>query len=539
MTPFLSFFAALALLPAPLHGRAAPRRPDPGEGSPPAPTVYALNAQASGVLEKVNNIANLTVVSRDAQVLKAEYQAGFIQGHLQQGSLASTRDNAYAGMVPSADFLAAENLLLNRNFTYFIQYLRTTRDAQAAQGLTRLLFRMLGIYHGATLSRPANLDFTGAWLPDAHAFTSAELRTGFGLAPLTFMDIYFINASTDLADIMNGCTSIFPRGTGGFPPNLRCTAFLKRIDHDLILAHTTWSSFLAESLVMTVFVNGDGVTLNALGPGQIGSGTDFGYNNKGILFCETTNGRSTCQAKVEGLFLFLRAALAEEGAGSLEAFIRDLTLENTGTYLNAFMLADARTLDTALVDMSEKNFVLFRSSGGPYAVSTLPGGQSTLFDPQMVTPDYLLGYNYAPSMLVRNDLQASNSTPDRPIQLQALVPAVVDLASAMAAITYIDPTVADSIFGRFDLPTAGNPTPSPFGSIDAKAATAGMARAFMALSGELQWDAPSQGFWMRYGTPHVNGLPFVWSRSPWAAWNHPDVPDVVDGVFTLMNLHLR
>ena len=47
------------------------------------PVTYALNHYASGVLEVVNNISNLTVVSRDRNTLKAEYQAGFIQGHLQ------------------------------------------------------------------------------------------------------------------------------------------------------------------------------------------------------------------------------------------------------------------------------------------------------------------------------------------------------------------------------------------------------------------------------------------------------------------------
>ena len=539
LAPMLLPAHGLAPMLLPAHGLAPMVLPAHGLAPMAPPTAYALSPQAAGVLEKVNNIVNLTVVTRDPQVLKAEYQAGFIQGHLQGDSIKAARDNTYAGTVPAAQFLASENLLLNRNFTYLIQYLRGGRAGRARQGLTRLLFRMLGIYHGATREQPASLDFSGAWLPDGQALRPEEMQTGYGTPGLTFMDVYFLNAAMDLADIMNGCTSTFPREGGWLPPNQRCTAFLKRAGDEILLAHTTWSTFLSETQAMTLYVNGDGVAMNVLGPGQIASGTDFGYNNKGILFCETTNGRATCQTKVEGLFIFLRAALAEETAGSLDEFFHDLALDNTGTYLNAFQLADARTLESALVDMSEQHFVYFHSSGGPYTVTTLPAGQATGYDEQMVTPDYLLGYNYPPSLLVRDDLQASDSTPDRPAQLQALVPGVTDLGTAMAAITYVNPAVADSIFGRFDLAATANPEPAPFGSIDAKVATASMARAFMALDGRLAWDAPSQGFWMLFGTPHVDGLPFIWSRSQWSSWQHPDVPDVLDGVFTPISLHVR
>jgi len=33
------------------------------------------------------------------------------------------------------------------------------------------------------------------------------------------------------------------------------------------------------------------------------------------------------------------------------------------------------------------------------------------------------------------------------------------------------------------------------------------------------------GFWMRYGTPTVNGAPFVWSQSSWKWQKRRDVPD--------------
>lgn len=47
------------------------------------------------MVEKINNIVNLTVVSRDENDLKAEYRAGFTQGKLQGRTIISARDNAW------------------------------------------------------------------------------------------------------------------------------------------------------------------------------------------------------------------------------------------------------------------------------------------------------------------------------------------------------------------------------------------------------------------------------------------------------------
>ena len=46
-------------------------------------------------MQTINNIANLTVVSWDANDLKAEYRAGFIQGQLQGQTILSARDNTW------------------------------------------------------------------------------------------------------------------------------------------------------------------------------------------------------------------------------------------------------------------------------------------------------------------------------------------------------------------------------------------------------------------------------------------------------------
>jgi len=44
---------------------------------------------------------------------------------------------------------------------------------------------------------------------------------------------------------------------------------------------------------------------------------------------------------------------------------------------------------------------------------------------------------------------------------------------------------------------------------------------------------------MLYGTAHVNGKPFIWSRSSWSWQKRRDVPDVLDGRFTYLKLNLR
>jgi hypothetical protein len=58
-------------------------------------TVYTLDATAGGVMETRNNVVNLSVASRDANDLKAEYRAGFVQGKLQGKTVLSARDNTW------------------------------------------------------------------------------------------------------------------------------------------------------------------------------------------------------------------------------------------------------------------------------------------------------------------------------------------------------------------------------------------------------------------------------------------------------------
>jgi len=529
-----------------------------GDGGSSNRKTCKLDANASGVIDTINNIATMTVMSRDANTLRAEYRAGFIQGKLQGKTIISARDNSWDNaylLDPSHTFpkqhgptraeLNEAADLLNANYTAFLQYLKNpATDPVTAVRLKRLLFRMLGIYHGATLDQPADLDFSGAWLPDADYLKASELVLGYETAGLTFMDVYFLNAYNDLMDTISFSPELAEGGIrpGDHPD--KCSAFLKRSGSEVILTHNTWQGFLSQSMTQTIAVNNDLLTVNASNPGLIGSATDFGFNNKGMMFNETTHRMSKGQVNPTGIWIFWRAALAEQFSASVTDFFDAISLDNTGTYLNGYMLVDAKTNETGLVEMSYRCFVYYRSTGGSYTVSSksLDGNAcSTDYDSEMVTPDYLMGINYPASLQVRSDLQSTDNRPARRRQFKQLLPGVNDVEDAKEVITYTDPANPLSIFGRWDLGYGETSYPKqiPDGSIDSKVGSTSMVRSFMGLSGILDTSSSNKGFWMLYGTPEINGAPFIWSQSSWKWQTLRDVPDRIDGRFTLMPLFLR
>jgi hypothetical protein len=418
--------------------------------------------------------------------------------------------------------------------------------------LKRLLFRMVGIYHGATQAQPQALDFSGNWLPDTGYFKQEELTLGYETPGMTFMDVYYLNAYNDLGDVIEHSKDAgkpSPSSALQTPIKVssrpeKCSAFLKRVGDDVILTHNTWQGFLAQTMTMTLAINGDLMTVNAASPGLITSGTDFGFNNKGLMFNETTHRMAYTEVKPDGLWIFWRAALAEQFSASIDDFYRYISLDNSGTYLNGYMLVDAKNNETGLVEMSHRCFVYYRSTGGAYSVTSKSlDGQpcSTDYDAEMVTADHMMGINYPASIQVRTDLQSTDNRPARRRQFTQLLPGVVDVPTAKAVISYTDPVNPLSINGRWDLGYGETAYPKiiPDGTIDAKVASTAMTRSFMKLTGTLDLRAKSDGFWMRYGTASVNDSPFVWSQSAWKWQKRRDVPDRVEGKFTLMQLHLK
>ena len=133
-----------------------------------------------------------------------------------------------------------------------------------------------------------------------------------------------------------------------------------------------------------------------------------------------------------------RLNFAEQFSGSITDFFDAISLDNTGTYLNGYMLVDAKNNETGLVEMSYRCFVYYRSTGGPYTVSSksLDGNAcSTEYDSEMVTADYLMGINYPASQQVRDDLKSTDNRPAGRRQLKQLLPGVNDVETAKTVIT--------------------------------------------------------------------------------------------------------
>jgi hypothetical protein len=159
----------------------------------------------------------------------------------------------------------------------------------------------------------------------------------------------------------------------------------------------------------------------------------------------------------------------------------------------------------------------------------------------MVTADYLMGINFPASLQVREDLQSTDNRPARRVQFKKLLPKVNNAATAKRVITYTDQNNPLSIFGRWDLGygETNYPKQIPDGAIDSKVGTSQMVLSFMELSGILDPKSRATGFWMLYGTPYIQGKPFIWSESLWSLQKLRDVPDRLDGHFTLMPIFLR
>ena len=511
-------------------------------------TRYQINNDAQGVIEKIGNLYNATVVSNDPNVYKAEYQAGFIQSKLQKNQLLATRDNTWDNayltdpshsypkqLPPSQDELNMTQQTLAQNWNYTLDYMQKADPPKLRAQLRRLMYRLVGIYHGAVKDKPEALPFDDQWVPN---FSAAEMTVGYETPNITFMDIYFINALQDLSYTLPAGTSSPVTPT----PASKCSAFVKRTDSDIYMTHNSWSGFLDQSQAVTLWVNGDMMSMNVISPAILSSSTDFGYNNKGILFNETTLRWSQTQARVDALWMFWRAALAEQFSNSIDEFFQAISLEASGTYMNAYAIVDAKTNDIGYVEMSYKNFIFFKlDKQAGVVVTTKPEGINTAYDNEMVQPNVVLGINFPASMQIREDLQSTNNRPARKPQFLAHMNLVTDIETAKQLITYTDPMNPLSIYGRWDLGYGETDYPKtiPDGSVDAAAVSASMIQNVFSLKGVLDTSSTNKAFWMKFGSPYVNGKPFIWSESQWKNQKLRNVPDRIDGEYTLLNSYLR
>lgn len=546
-----------------------------------APEEYVLNQYTKGYSQCIDNNWNFAIYAQDptVSIYQNEYNAGYVQGKIQGNAMIkATRNNTWRWYVldegpgansvtPPAGAVEQAVKALTDNYNYMTDYVEKKQGDRHIQGLIRLMYRMLGIYHGAA-DKEALKDVTFDNLKMSN-MSPDELKMNSGDDPLTFIDIYFLNAQMDLWDAIgkelgidfNDVEKSDKEHTLQTKEDLermskddrlkpgRCSGFVTRLDNGEILwSHTSWCCFFAQSCAVTYVIGEDFLTQNSFCPGQFGSNTDFGFNGHGIGFNETTETYFYNESKTLGLWLTWRAAAAEAFATSIDDFYDYVTLDNTGTYLNAYMLVDAYRGEFGLIDMSYARFALFKGDGKNLTVKDSTGYEPNFldYDSHMISPSHVLGCNIPIYKRIWRELQTIDGAPKRRYQLYRHIGSVRTMDDAKHLITYNGDLEPISIAGRWDknYGTSEFLRYQPHGSIDAKVfGTEEIKQVLASLSMKPSKDGAKTSFWMRFGSVKLDGTPFIWSDSIWAKFKQPEevdfIPDAIDGAWNRVKLFME
>ena len=408
---------------------------------------------------------------------------------------------------------------------------------------------MAGIFGGTRYEKPINITFEEL---DPDKIDSSEFVLGnYDTDTITFLDIYLINAEMDMFDVVSDSLQL---GYGEATTDEKvqtdhCSAFVKYgEDGEIYLAHTTWSGFFAQTCSITYITGDDFITQNAYSEGMFGSNTDFGYNKYGIGFNETTHAYLYKEPKQNGIWLCWRSAIAEMFSTSINEFYEYISIDNTGTYLNGYMLIDVFRNQIGVVEMSYKRFVLFVSDGKKMEITDSTGYIPTHkdYDSHLITPTHIFGINMAVSKSVSYDLETIDTRPMRRVQLWQRIGLVKDIESAKELITYNQDKEPLSIYGRWDkgLGTTEFTKSRPDGSIDAKVVTSSIIKNFLTTAQFIpDKNSKKTSFWMKFGTPLLEGKPFIWSESLYNKFKSSQeidyVPDALDGKWNLIPTFMK
>ncbi len=555
---------------------------------------FVLDQYTRGFAQCVDNNWNYAIYAQnpDIDIYQQEYNAGYVQGKVQGNkAITCARNNTYSNTIldqtaatPGNSNIIPDGLTevfrrhLVDNYNYLYDWVGKRQDDEIARNITRLMFRQLGIYDGAVDNKPR----TGVKLEELNlgSMTAENATLHLYDQPLTFLDVYFINAQMDildaaaadmkplLAEVAKGDKNalyegpVQPSGVGlfhrsalrnGFPDDYHpshCSGFVRKLDNGEILwTHTSWCCVYSQTCAVTYVIGDDFLTQNCYCQGQFGSNTDFGFNGNGIGFNETTETYNKTVPKTLGVWITWRAAAAEHFAKSIEEFYDYCMIDNTGTYLNAYMVVDAYKGEIGLVDMSYLRMALFKSDG-----TTLTVKESTDYVPNpvldydhhMITPTHILGCNIPIYRRIWHDCATIDGAPKRRYQLYRNIGNVYTMEDAKRLVTYNSDKEPISIAGRWDLGygTSEMIAHRPHSAIDAKAFGTDEIKEVLAnLSRKPSKDGTKTSFWMKYGTPYISGTPFIWSRSLWAQFKQPEevdfVPDVLDGRWNRVKMFME
>lgn len=530
------------------------------------PVEYVFNEYTRAYAQCIDNNWNYAVYAQDPSVsiYQNDYNAGYAQGKVQTNHvIKATRNNTWRWYVldegpgansvtPPANAIPQAEKALVDNYNYLTDWAEKNMSDQKTQNIVRLMFRMLGIYHGATDKKPLtdvkfdDLKLSNMDPEDAKMHSSDQ--------ELTFIDIYFINAQMDLWDAMSKELGIDFNAVERDDEEKKlkpghCSGFVRKLDNgEMIWAHTSWCCMFAQSCAITYVIGDDFLTQNTFSPGQFGSNTDFGFNGHGIGFNETTETDFYNESKTIGIWLTWRAAAAEAFAKSIDEFYDYLKIDNTGTYLSAYMVVDAYRGEFGVVDMSYARFALFKGDGNNLTVEESTGYVPNFldYDHHMATKDHILGCNIPIYKRIWRDLNTIDGAPKRRFQLYRNIANVVDIPSAKNLITFNSSLEPISIAGRWDLNygTSEFMRYQPHGAIDAKTFGSEEIKEVLAnLSMKPSKDGAKTSFWMKFGSAYIDGKPFVWSDSRWAKFKEPEevdcIPDAIDGRWNRVKMFME
>jgi Phospholipase B len=159
-----------------------------------------------------------------------------------------------------------------------------------------------------------------------------------------------------------------PVNTGG-----HCSAFIATgswtKDHQIVMAHNNWTSYLSGSRWRIVFdivpQTGNRMLMDGF-PGVIASDDDFGVNSAGLMITETTitnfHGWNTL-GKAE----FVRARKAMQYANSIDDYVKIMLDGNNGGYANDWLLGDRKTGEIARFELGLQHSKVWRTMDGYYS----------------------------------------------------------------------------------------------------------------------------------------------------------------------------
>jgi hypothetical protein len=174
------------------------------------------------------------------------------------------------------------------------------------------------------------------------------------------------------------------------PRDKSCSAFIATgsytTDGGIVIGHNTWSDYASWGDWNVIFdikpQRGHEIVYQGAG-GVIWSGTDWIYNDAGLMVTETTiPGMYIYNPK--GIPVFVRERYAMQYGSTIDDFIKIMTYRCNGAYSNEWLIGDAKTGEICSLQLGCYHYDVKRTFDGFYVSCNYPKGpgvrSETVFD---------------------------------------------------------------------------------------------------------------------------------------------------------------